>query len=186
MSKVISFAERFPSTHIRKGEPTFFVEKLWRSLGTDAVTDGAASIAASFTDLRKDTISDYVVMQDIQTNRIHSFAPKYHTIRRGERFSVGDMFSPRVWTGKPYCSKQKAISTDLEVEQVYPIRILVLPFCNQTLQAVITINGKDFQDIDRLAKNDGLSRQDFLHWFKDKKNETFVGQIICWSNEIIY
>lgn len=31
---------------------------------------------------------------------------KHHTIRAGNRFKTGDYFSPRVWSGSPYNSKQ--------------------------------------------------------------------------------
>jgi hypothetical protein len=39
-----------------------------------------------------------------------------------------------------------------------------------------------------LAKNDGLSKKDFLSWFGlDKKViKPFVGQIICWDEKVNY
>jgi hypothetical protein len=185
MSKVITFSRYFQKSHPKAGEPTYFVEKLWKSLGNEFVEKEAISIAASFTDLRKDSVNDFGAMKDIHFNRIMSFEPKLHTIRGGQRFKVGDKFSPRVWTDKPYNSPQSKIADDLEVKKVFSIRVFVQDFGKLGLQSVITINGKDFQNIELLAKNDGLSQQDFLNWFILKNGETFVGQIICWD-EVSY
>lgn len=38
---------------------------------------------------------------------------KYHTIRAGNRFKKGDYFSPRIWTDKPYASKQYQFHPDI-------------------------------------------------------------------------
>lgn len=73
MSKVITFSRVFPSDHPRKGEPTFFVEKLYNSLyGRNNLKGYPPGI---FID---DSIRDI----------------KVHTIRSGHRWKVGDKFSP--------------------------------------------------------------------------------------------
>lgn len=46
---------------------------------------------------------------------------KEHTIRKGKRWKVGDKFSPRIWSGKPYKSKQIILAPDTEIKQVFDI-----------------------------------------------------------------
>ena len=166
MSKLITFSRHFQKSHPKAGQPTFFVEKILNSLG--------------LTDLNQkpiDELNDFFIIAG---------DGKHHTIRGGNRFKVGDKFSPRVWSAKPYASKQIVIGPDIEIKKIYNVRVLVQSFGKLGLQAVISIDGNDFQNIDLLAKNDGLSQADFLNWFTTKKGETFVGQIICWSDDVCY
>ena len=96
MSKVITFCKEFPKTHCQSGNPTYFAEKLLKSLGIEFVEKEAVSIAAGFTDLRKDSINDFGAMKDIQIQRISELHEKKHTIRKGHRFKEGDLFSPPI------------------------------------------------------------------------------------------
>lgn len=41
------------------------------------------------------------------------------------------------------------------------------------------------EQINELAMNDGLELSDFFNWFK-WPNVPFVGQVICWSDDIKY
>lgn len=162
MSKTILFSRVFPKYHLKAGQPTFFVEKI------------LSSINYKYYD------------EDRQFNpriSVDSFDPKLHTIRAGKRWNVGDVFSPRVWTDKPYKSKHIIICPDIEVKQVYDIEII-----NQK----VIINGvfwgsyaRGFYDknVNTLAHNDGLSLVDFENWFG---NKFFQGQIICWSDSVSY
>lgn len=158
MSKVIMFSRVFPVYHPKAGEPTNFVEKIWTSLEDyDKIK------------FHKDLKSAYLS---------ESFSPKYHTIRAGHRFKVGDVFSPRVWAGKPYRSKQLKIANDLEVKQVYDFELRKGDF-NYYL------NGKllKIDQLKEVAKNDGLHIDDFECWFN---SADFDGQIICWSDKVKY
>lgn len=121
---------------------------------------------------------------------------KKHTIRAGKRFKSGEIVSLREWRGLPYRSKQREI-TQVLVSRVWPITIDPVPprpLDNHSEQnfsiyvgdryvaywkAGITANITQQE----LAKNDGLSKEDFLSWFGcDKKIiKPFVGQIICWG-----
>ena len=112
-----------------------------------------------------------------------SVEPKYHTIRAGHRWKVGDYFSPRVWSKKAYHSPQIIIGPDIEVKKTWDI--IIKP------DDSLFINGQDcgmfisFNAIvEKLAKNDGLSTEDLLNWFPNKKE--FDGQIICWNPKIEY
>lgn len=93
---------------------------------------------------------------------------KIHTIRGNyklwkKRASVINsgkaILSIRVWTGKPYQSKQReaAIRTKIEVQRIQFDRLLGI---------FIDEYDSDIQ-LDDLAKNDGLSLSDFKEWFKE-------------------
>jgi hypothetical protein len=173
MSKVIIFSRAFPAYHPKAGEPTYFVEKIW----------------AYF--LQKNSPMFPWWMKAMEDRGIASvrdsydYNPKLHTIRAGYRWKVGDKFSPRVWSGKPYASKQITIAPDMEVKKVWDFEI--------DENGVIAIGGKYyFDEIDEfgfvgyeiLAANDGLSERDFLGWFKYP--QPFDGQIICWDENVKY
>ena len=171
MSRVILFSRVFPAYHPRKGEPTFFVEKFLNSVYTDFGQELNKHLYEC-----KDKIG-------LQIMKIIDFNPKGHTIRSGNRWKVGDKFSPRVWSGNPYQSKQIAIAPDIEIKKLWDIEI--------DINGVISINGKYIEDASekRLAKNDGLSEIDFFHWLIKpcmKKVKPFSGQIICWDETINY
>jgi len=155
------FSRQFPKYHPKAGQPTHFVEKIYKSLFLMKVVPNAI----------KDF--DFSVMND------DACKPKHHTIRSGYRWKVGDKFSPRVWSGKPYASKQIILSDDIKIEKIFNIKIEVdgdfgTPF----------LNGENMgrKTIEAVAMNDGLSVNDFYHWF----NKSFEGQILCWSNEVFY
>ena len=131
----------------------------------------------------KNIVNDFVLLcspEDI----------KSHTIRAGNRWKVGDWFSPRVWSGKPYQSKQIIIAPDIEVKSVQEIKIEVdkdyvcvlidnWPFFEENKNMVTQIEA-----FETLAKNDGLTLADMKAWFKYP--QSFTGQIICWNENINY
>lgn len=156
MSKVIIFSQVFPSYHPRAGEPTFFQEKVLLSLSGSGET--------SFDD-------------GTEFNLI-KIKPKHHTIRAGHRWKVEDKFSPRVWSEKPYNSKQIQFAPDIEIKKVYSFSIGL---------AAVYVDQQRWIDksfIGKIAANDGLDYQDFLDWFQYPK--PFTGQIICWNENINY
>jgi len=163
MAKVITFSTVFPLYHPRKGEPTNFVEKIHRCIGSRPFND-----------------EFYLYMQQ-NYDRIHEFEPKYHTIRSGNRWKAGDKFSPRIWSGKPYHSKQIIISPDLEIKKVWPIGM----YYDKLIEAWCwDFSSMKIREVSMVAKNDGLSIEDFEAWFPCKKD--FFGQIICWDERIDY
>lgn len=197
MSRIITFSEFYPKYHPKAGEPTFFVEKIWEGLARLGNLDPGNSI----------------ILQHVLDERIENYAmgrifdPKYHTIRRGNRWRVGDWFSPRVWSGKPYRSKQIQFAPDIQVKKVWDIII-----CRGREYVSFKINTaengnshwillKDIYENKTLALNDGLDPEDFASWFKvvsnakksheffaklDTPHVIFSGQIICWNDKIIY
>lgn len=164
MSRVITFSERFPPYHPRKGEATRFAEKILMGLpGAD-------------TDLNLD-ISMFL-----------GWTPKHHTIRSGHHWKEGDWFSPRVWgnninpkSGRkgPYHSKQIIIAPDIQIKKVWNFEK------HPSFTTGMAINGKIVTDqmLIKCSQNDGLDLDDFEAWF----NKThFNGQIICWSADVEY
>lgn len=165
MSRVITFSRFFPKKHPKAGEPTSFVEKIWLSL--------------------KEDFSKTLIGLDKELNNFaceeFDMIPKHHTIRAGNRWRVGDKFSPRVWSGKPYASKQIQFAPDIEIKKIWDIHI--------TECFVVFINGRITKDDECVSKNDGLDWESFVQWFEchpNMKKEGFRGQILCWNESIEY
>ena len=103
---------------------------------------------------------------------------KLHTIRTNydlwkineEKMRTGNYYlSVRQWSGRPYHSKQ------VEVAQIKtPITVQRIMITNhlddedEPLSAVIDGKLLSHKDCEILAKNDGLSLQDFKEWFFGK------------------
>lgn len=121
---------------------------------------------------------------DMYSIRKPKFVSKHHTIRAGHRWKPGDRFSPRVWSGKPYVSKQIIIAPDIEVKKVWNFEISENRYSLGHDKSVC--NEMDFgnERICRIAMNDGLTLFDFREWFQFPK--PFSGQIICWNEDIEY
>jgi hypothetical protein len=164
---VLTFSTKFPASHPRKTEPTFFVEKIMASLA--------------------DCIDGWEMYNDFVLYDWHEYynaIPKHHTIRAGNRWKVGDFFSPRIWSGKPYASKQIEFAPPIQVKKTWPFEV--------DENGVASLDGTYLfgeEDENTLAKNDGLSWQDFHDWLLMpcyKKGKPFKGQVICWNSEIHY
>lgn len=161
MSKVITFSMVFPAYHPKKGQPTYFIEKLWKSLGN--------------LDYQWDLVKVLQVSDALNVKMPYSeFEPKHHTIRSGNRWKVGDKFSPRIWSGKPYQTKQITIAPDIEIVKVWDIELIDGDWKMPAAKATTTL--------DQIAKNDGLTLEQLTDWFK----KPFKGQIICWNKNIDY
>lgn len=179
MSRVITFSRNFPAYHPRKGEPTFFPEKLFNSLHRAAGVYFTNTY--SLVDLNPDREKEAEAFwQTIQFN-YDRLGFKGHTIRSGNRWKVGEKFSPRVWSGEPYKSKMIKIAPDIEVKKIWAFKIDRGRFWIS--------NGSEYRPVlwsqlDTIANNDGLSTLSFMNWFQHPK--AFNGQVICWDNSINY
>ena len=161
--RVITFSRTFPSYHPRKGESTYFIEKIWAGLadGTDRMQGNV----------------------DMDFNEYYNGVPKHHTVRNGHRWKRGDFFSPRYWSGKPYASKQNIITEPLQLVNVWDIKIEgYMIFINRELFS----SSQYSQEATMLATNDGLLVDDFWNWFPQKPGKIFEGQILCWNEAIEY
>jgi len=184
MSKVLTFSRTFPAYHPKKGQPTHFVEKIWKFLHDNTEFPyGSGDIIDAYD-------KAFPIVFNLEEN-IHNHKPKGHTVRSGHRWKVGDKFSPRVWSGKPYQSKQIIIAPDIEVKKVWDFEMKPSNFIDECR---FFINGNEivFHGLfDRVAQNDGLNRLEFAHWFcgpdlMSNKRKPFSGQIICWDDSIEY
>lgn len=165
--RVVTFSTKFPVKHPRAGEPTFFVEKVVKGL-------------------HRPGVKPFDV--DMNTEMYHIVEPKFHTIRAGSRWKVGDKFSPRIWSGKPYASKQIQFAPDIEIKKIWTI----IKNPNDLHGFAFHINGNRYVAdwemetanimLKDLSKNDGLSKEDFVNWFP----EYFTGQILCWNENVNY
>lgn len=180
---VITYSTKYPSYHPKKGQPTNFVEKFLRSVGIEHLPD------KMFKEVEQLVCGAEL---GLLSEMIELFAPKGHTIRKGHRWKAGDYFSPRVWgndinpkSGRsgPYYSKQIIIAPDTLIIKTWNFEIKNNSFYIDGRQYDGETEGH-FELLETLAKNDGLSKDDLLAWFKFPKH--FDGQIICWDKSINY
>lgn len=179
MSKVITFSKTFPAYHPKAGKPTYFVEKIWKSLWDQN--------KAHDIHLYQEPHDEFFHPMGANDMRnVHQFKAKHHTIRGGNRWKEGDYFSPRVWSGKPYNSKQIQFAPDIKIERVYDFTIDPLKTGDIYLNGwyVFMDRYSNILNVHEIANNDGLSKEDMLAWFKHPK--PFIGQIIVWDPKIIY
>ena len=171
---IISLSRVFPVTHSRRGEPTDFASKL---------ASGE----------KKHTIRRNYDLWKVNAEKME----------RGKFY-----LSIRQWSGKPYNSPQVEIAQRHNPIGVQPVE-LYYHADNDTITAKVmrgerrissldypepkptfanaTIDGREWLDADcyTLAKNDGLSVQDFKEWFfgKDpKEDKVFKGGIIHFTD----
>lgn len=185
MTKVLTFSLKFPAFHPKVGEPTYFVEKIWKGL-----YDAEKSNYIPFDGYWQRYEEIFPITSDPLEN-IHRHSPKWHTIRAGYNWKAGDMFSPRVWSGKPYNSPQITIAPDIMVEKVwkFEIKVMYSPDAIGGSYAAALIDDKPVfgNQYFELAKNDGLDHVDLVDWLQPKQKLTpFSGQIICWNPAIEY
>ena len=166
MPEIIAFSRYFPESHRKAGQATRFLEKILKSLPD-----------------RLEIISDLSLAGILNDTAFRLEEPKYHTIRTGTRFKAGDKFSPRLWLGDPNTSQQLVFAPEIEIKQTWSFD------CDK--KGVISINGSNIgEDIKAaLAKNDGISMEDFYDWLIlpcVTGGKGFKGQIICWSDSVSY
>lgn len=179
--KVLTVSRYFPAYHHRKGEPTFFMEKIWKQIKTGNSNDGTYSIWTKVPRQMKDGHWQIPHLWRDQMND-DDFTQKFHTIRVGNRWKVGDWFSPRIWSGKPYASKQIEFAPPIQIKKIWEFEIT---------DSGYFINDKklSLSELIIVVRNDGLSVEDFESWFlyhPKKKGEITECQILCWNEKIEY
>ena len=180
MAKVITFSRNFPATHPKAGLPTLFVEKILKCW----VETGIISLSKA-SEVGRNLNIDSIQYIDDARQYFKLIEPKLHTIRAGKSRKVGEKFSPRVWTGKPYASKQLEIAPEMEWKTVLDFDIEI-----KKDYITVLIDGQLFYEergvfctqvgaLTDLAKNDGLGLDDFKAWFGWCK-QSFEGQLLSW------
>jgi hypothetical protein len=126
---VLTVSDKFPQTHPKKGQPTYFPGQ----------------------------ILDHMKIHTIRAN-YDLWAKRIEAINKGEA-----ILSVRHWYEKPYRSPQIEIC-QFEYDEV---GIEKLTFPSKEL-SVRFVNGEPcFAHAEDIAKNDGLSYEDFMEWFKN-------------------
>ena len=161
----MTFSRVYPFSPPKAGPPTHCVEKIWNSIQWD-------------DDVYR---QQFPIPYHLGIDFRNTSDKKHHTVRAGHRFKPGDWFSPRIWSGRPYASKQVQFAPDIQVKKTWDFHLV--PF-------KCTIDEKRLELFDLLAMNDGLSYRDFADWFilspGFKREEVFDGQIICWNEQVEY
>lgn len=102
----------------------------------------------------------------IDKEKIHTCRSNYDLWKkRIDEVNAGEaILSVRIWSGKPYCSKQVEIKqydkySGIGIQQLLEIDkdIFYVRFMER---------GLHIQGLETLATNDGLSLEDFKEWFK--------------------
>jgi len=163
MSKIILFAKKFPQYHPKKGEPTFFPEKLCTSLGS----------IPFFQELRNE-IANFCK---------NDFHPKGCTIRSGTRFKKGDYFDPRMWSGLPYRSKTVKLSN----KDVLILATIDVKMDESDLMIIQGRGCSRYSFLYAMHKHDGfLNPSEMESWFIYYPNfKGFEGQIIIWNEQTL-
>ena len=154
----LSISECFPKTHKRKGEKTFFIEKIKLTLNH------------AFDQIDPDfAISSHPKRHTIRSN--YSFWEKrLQEVQAGR--AIIELFH---WGGKPYGKGVKQVVFAV-LDKDSGCGIQKLTFSEKVMTpypALKTKDGRvfvpDISDVPTLAKNDGLSLDDFKEWFKSYK-----------------
>jgi len=180
-----SVSRVFPTYHPRAGESTYFVEKIWKSIGWveyGVLLDNNLKFIDSANKV-SDIIQDFA--RGIESENT-IFAPKHHTIREKgvNPVKVGDTLTLFSWSGRPYRSSQIVIAPQIEIKQVWDFDLFKYGCQGTTL----CINGveKPKDLLIDIAMNDGLSTNELFNWFKYPKKPVMQHQIICWSDSVKY
>jgi hypothetical protein len=175
--KVLTFSRHFPKGHPKAGQQTFFVEKVLNCFRREDF-----SLPTSFIPWTENYVALLKGDEYLKAMAVRDL--KHHTIRAGSRFSPGEKASLRMWSDKPYRSKQIEFA-QVEVKKVWSIEIVI----SHTWWS-FRIDDKFFcGNVKVIANNDGLELQDFIDWFTihpKSIDREFKGQVICWNDQIEY
>jgi hypothetical protein len=144
---VLTVSRVFPATHKHKGDFTYFEDKIRFALGGYNLSTGVNgkkihTIRANF---------------DFWNKRINE-------VRNGNA-----ILSIRYWSGKPYNSKQVEIcqldkDSGCGIEMINLSDTMITGALKNNDVALTSTNGG--LSLSTVAKNDGLSLEDFKEWFK--------------------
>ena len=153
---VITVSRNFPVTHKRAGEPTYFKEKIINQKVLEGQLTDRESIDIAYF------CREYGVGTKIHTIRANYpfWAKRIEQVRTGEA-----ILSIRYWSGKPYNSKQVEIC---QLGKDDGVGVQEIEFQKMFFETGWIIGQSESADqlMTNIAKNDGLSLEDFKEWFK--------------------
>lgn len=134
----IMLSRVFPVTHQRKGEPTFFYQKV-----------KAAKFPTNYPN---------------ETPKLHTIRANYPLWReRIEKVLAGEAeICLRQWTGKPYCSKTEEIMR-LTADDGVGIQCLTF-YDNRIIYP--TVDNRYRPSVEEISTNDGLTKDSWMEWFR--------------------
>jgi hypothetical protein len=152
---VLMVSRVFPKGHPREGSETRFYEKILSGCGSD------------------------IPWEDDGLPKITTIRSNYDLwAKRAEQINAGKaVLSLRQWSGLPYRSKQ------IEFMQLEKVGIEKVSIVNSQWngQRIVTVAVESsMRNIDLVAKNDGLSVDDFCKWFKFK--DDFEGCVLHFTD----
>ena len=155
---VLTVSRNFPKTHKRVGEQTHFVEKL---------LVGQYDKNKNF--YLQDTQADFdrEIFFECRNPKIHTIRSNFDLwLKRISEIQKGSaILSIRYWSGKPYNSKQVEICK-LDKNSGLGVQELDFIALNIERPCIFGFGYASRNHISELAKNDGLSLEDFKEWFK--------------------
>lgn len=167
MPKVRTLSRTFLKGHPKAGEPTYFLERMMRSL----INEQGKAISGSFHDFGKLELEKEEIERDFE---------KGHTIRMGRHFKANEELTLAVWSGTPYRSKQVKLWTGaIRAIDIIIAKTSFLKFYKEQEGKITSLK------LPIVAKNDGLSLADFEAWFNLPVGE-HEAQILIWNDEIVY
>lgn len=156
----LTLSQTFPATHPRKGEPTYFKEKVM-----DAIC------VAHGIDRRPKGIID-----GLHGYKLHTIRANYKLwSKRFKQIDAGEaVLSVRQWSGKPYRSKMIEIcrltkKDGIGIQKLYltdEINLLGEYGIVESTWELFGIPGDSKVSCKQLAYNDGLSYEDWDAWFE--------------------
>lgn len=121
----------------------------------------------------EDKVKDGRKIHTIRYNGNDVWAKRYKDIMEGRKY-----LSLRQWTGRPYNSEQREIA---KLEKIGLQKVTMTYSSGDSLPQV-WIDGK-LQDIEAVAKNDGMTVEEFVEWFfGNSKENIFEGVVIQFTD----
>lgn len=121
----------------------------------------------------EDKVKDGRKIHTIRYNGNDVWTKRYKDIMEGRKY-----LSLRQWTGRPYNSEQMEIA---KVEKIGLQKVTMTYSSGDSLPKV-WIDGKP-QDIEAVAKNDGMTVEEFVEWFfGNSKENIFEGVVIQFTD----
>lgn len=148
---VLTVSRQFPATHKRAGDRTFFPEKILVGQGGDI----EPKFIEEFGEL-------LLKLHTIRAN-YELWAKRLKQVQEGKA-----IISIRYWSGKPYNSKQVEIC---QLDKHSGCSVQKLVFFESDIYCPYAygldgISNEPIYQLAQLAKNDGLSLEDFKEWVK--------------------
>ena len=150
----LGVSRNFPATHARKGEPTYFIEKINSGL-------------SKYEDRLSVSIGLNKISKKIHTIRgnYELWAKRMAEVQAGK--AVIELF---YWSGKPYHKDENGVGQVVfaTLDKYSGCGVQELGFTGNEIEfpKIDTILKSYWINIGALAKNDGLSLEDFKEWFK--------------------